>query len=95
MTLIGTKKDLEHFRQVDEIEGKKYADELDSGFWELSIADSEGYQEISEVIKSCIQQFLKDKRDRNTKNNNNSSLVKMKEGLIRRTGSFRRKSVAF
>jgi len=95
MTLIGTKKDLGHFREVEEIEGRKTAQELDSGFYELSISDSEGYQEVFDVIKDCIQQFLKrDKKELMLKNNN-SSLGKMKEGLIRKTGSLRRKSVTF
>lgn len=95
MTLVGTKRDLEHFRSVNETEGSEFAQELDSGFYELSISEGDGYQEIVDMIKSCVRQHLKREKQERQQKTNNSSLGKMKEGLIRKTGSFRRKSVAF
>ncbi|XP_031575380.1 ras-related and estrogen-regulated growth inhibitor-like [Actinia tenebrosa] len=95
MTLVGTKRDLEHFRSVNETEGSELAKELDSGFYELSISDRDGYQEVVDMVKACVRQHLKREKQERQQKTNNSSLGKMKEGLIRKTGSLRRKSVAF
>lgn len=94
--LIGTKRDLEHFREVDETEGSDLSQELECPFYEISVASSDGYKEVSEMLSGSVRQYLRhEKIGSNDKRNQPSSLSKMKEGLIKKTGSFRRKSVTF
>ncbi|KAJ7328529.1 hypothetical protein OS493_024444 [Desmophyllum pertusum] len=94
--LIGTKRDLEHFREVDETEGSDLSQELECPFYEISVASSDGYKEVSDMLCGSVRQYLRhEKTGISDKRNQPSSLSKMKEGLIKRTGSFRRKSVSF
>jgi len=94
--LIGTKKDLEHFREVDETEGSDLSQELECPFYEISVSSSDGYKEVSDMLYGSIKQYLRnEKNGTSDKRNPPSSLTKMKEELIKRTGSFRRKSVSF
>lgn len=94
--LIGTKRDLEHFREVDETEGSDLSQELECAFYEISVASSDGYKEVSDMLYGCVRQYLRHEKNGSTdKRTQPSSLSKMKEGLIKRTGSFRRKSVSF
>lgn len=94
--LIGTKKDLEHFREVDETEGSDLSQELECPFYEISVSSSDGYKEVSDMLYGSVKQYLRiDKNGASDKRNQPSSLTKMKEELIKRTGSFRRKSVSF
>lgn len=94
--LIGTKKDLEHFREVDETEGSDLSQELECPFYEISVSSSDGYKEVSDMLYGSVKQYLRnDKNGTSDKRNPPSSLTKMKEELIKRTGSFRRKSVSF
>lgn len=94
--LTGTKRDLEHLREVDETEGSDLSQELKCPFYEISVASSDGYKEVSEMLYGSVRQYLRHgKISSNDKRNQPSSLSKMKEGLIKKTGSFRRKSVTF
>ena len=94
--LIGTKRDLEHLREVDETEGSDLSQELECPFYEISVSSSDGYKEVSDMLYGSVRQYLRnEKNDGNDKRTQPSSLSKMKEGLIKRTGSFRRKSVTF
>lgn len=97
LLLIGTKRDLEHFREVDETEGSDLSQELECPFYEVSVSSSDGYKEVSDMLYGSVRQFLRNEKNclQNDKKNQPSSLSKMKEGLIKRTGSFRRKSVSF
>ena len=90
--LVGTKRDLEHFREVDESEGSELAHQIDCPFYEISISECDGYKEVTEMLHGCIKAFLQ--RDKSIVEKQRSSLMKMKEGLIRKTGSLRRKSVS-
>lgn len=94
ITLVGTKRDLEHFRKVDETEGRKLASELDNAFYEISASSSNGYKEVTDMFSGCMKQYVnREKNGGQDKRVQQSSLTKMKEGLIRKTGSFRRKSL--
>ena len=94
--LIGTKRDLEHFREVDETEGTDLSQELECPFYEISVASCDGYKEVSDMLYGSLRQYLSNEKNGATdKRTQPSSLSKMKEGLIKRTGSFRRKSVSF
>ncbi|KAL9982475.1 hypothetical protein ACROYT_G004522 [Oculina patagonica] len=94
--LIGTKRDLEHFREVDETEGSDLSQELECPFYEISVSSSDGYKEVSDMLYGSLRQYLRNEKNGTIdKRNQPSSLSKMKEGLIKRTGSFRRKSVSF
>ena len=96
LILIGTKKDLEHFREVDETEGSDLSQELECSFYEISVSSCDGYKEVSEMLHGSVRQYLRNEKNCiSDKRNTPSSLSKMKEGLIKRTGSFRRKSVSF
>lgn len=97
LILIGTKRDLEHLREVDETEGSDLSQELECPFYEISVSSSDGYKEVSEMLHGSLRQYLRNEKNcpQMDKRNQPSSLSKMKEGLIKRTGSFRRKSVSF
>jgi len=97
LILIGTKRDLEHFREVDETEGSDLSQELECTFYEISVSSSDGYKEVSEMLYDSVRRYFRNEKNcpQNDKRNPPSSLSKMKEGLIKRTGSFRRKSVSF
>ncbi|XP_031575386.1 ras-related and estrogen-regulated growth inhibitor-like [Actinia tenebrosa] len=101
MVLVGNKNDLEHFRQVESSQGREFSSELECLFKEISISERTGYEEVNDVIHGALRQYLaidqpdkKKKLDRR-ENSSVSYLSKMKEGLMKRTGSIRRKSVAF
>ena len=94
LILVGTKRDLEHFREVDETEGSDLSQALECPFYELSVSSCDGYKEVSEMLYCSVRQYLRNERN-GDKRNQPSSLSKMKEGLIKRTGTFRRKSVSF
>jgi hypothetical protein len=101
MALVGTKKDLEHLREVEEPRGRQLSSELGCLFQEISISESTGYEEVSDVIHGVLRQYVahaqvekSEKIDRR-ENSSVSYLSKMKEGIMKRTGSKRRKSVAF
>ncbi|XP_032220596.1 ras-related and estrogen-regulated growth inhibitor isoform X2 [Nematostella vectensis] len=96
LTLVGTKKDLEHFRIVQETEGSDLAQELEATFFEISVSESNGFTDVSRILHSSIKRFIKrDKIEKEKEKGNNSmSLLKMKDSIIRRTPSFRRKSIA-
>ncbi|EDO42750.1 predicted protein [Nematostella vectensis] len=98
--LIGTKRDLGHLREIDETEGSELAEELECPFYELSASEYEGYTDVCDMVYTCLKKYLKS--DRKTAPTNapatptstpTSSLSKMKEGLMRKTGAMRRKSV--
>ncbi|XP_032240130.2 ras-related and estrogen-regulated growth inhibitor [Nematostella vectensis] len=100
LILIGTKRDLGHLREIDETEGSELAEELECPFYELSASEYEGYTDVCDMVYTCLKKYLKS--DRKTAPTNapatptstpTSSLSKMKEGLMRKTGAMRRKSV--
>ena len=91
LILVGTKRDLGHLREVDESEGSTLAHQIECPFYEISISECDGYKEVTEMLHSCLKAFLR--RDKSIVEKQRSSLMKMKEGLIRKTGSLRKKSV--
>lgn len=100
--LVGNKNDLEHLRQVEWSQGQELSSELQCLFKEISISERTGYEEVNDVIRCALRQYLAldqtDKKDHKVERRENSSvsyLSKMKEGIMKRTGSMRRKSVAF
>ena len=93
LILVGTKKDLEHFREVDESEGSDLAQQLECPFYEISISGCDGYKEVTDMLYACLKAFIR--KDKLIAEKQRSSLMKMKEGIIRKTGSLRRKSVSF
>lgn len=96
LILIATKRDLEHFREIDETEGSDLSQELECPFYEISVSSCDGYKEVTDILQTSVRQFLRNEKNCITdKRHPPSSLSKMKEGLIKRTGSFRRKSVTF
>lgn len=96
LILIATKRDLEHFREIDETEGSDLSQELECSFYEISVSSCDGYKEVTDILQTSVRQFLRNEKNCITdKRHPSSSLSKMKEGLIKRTGSFRRKSVTF
>ena len=96
LILIATKRDLEHFREIDETEGSDLSQELECPFYEISVSSCDGYKEVTDILQTSVRQFLRNEKNCITdKRHPPSSLSKMKEGLIKRTGSFRRKSVSF
>lgn len=97
LILIGNKRDLEHIRQVDETEGSNLAQELDCPFYEISVSECDGYKEVSDMVYMCLKKYLQnDKQDtkaRAVSPLSTSSLIKMKDGWMRKAGAMRRKSV--
>ncbi|KXJ27464.1 ras-related and estrogen-regulated growth inhibitor isoform X2 [Exaiptasia diaphana] len=96
LALVGNKNDLEHFREVVKPEARDLATELSCSFYEISVSERTGFEEVSDVIHSCLRQYLKHAQyDRPERNASVSYLSKMKEGIKKRRNSIRRKSVAF
>ncbi|XP_068746807.1 ras-related and estrogen-regulated growth inhibitor-like [Montipora capricornis] len=96
LILIGTKRDLGHLRKVDETEGSDLSGELNCPFYEISVSCCDGYKEVSDMLRGSIRQFLENGKNgsQTDKRNQSSSLLKMKEGFIKRRGSFRKKSAS-
>ena len=96
LILIGTKRDLGHLRKVDETEGSDLSGELNCPFYEISVSCCDGYKEVSDMLCGSIRQFLENGKNgsQTDKRNQSSSLLKMKEGFIKRRGSFRKKSAS-
>lgn len=97
LTLIGTKRDLGHLREVGETEGSHLSGELECSFYEISVSCCDGYKEVSDMLCGSVRQFLRNEKNgaQTDKRNQSYSLLKMKEGIIKRTGSFRKKSISF
>lgn len=87
ITIVATKKDLKQLRKVEEYEGRFLAQDVDGLFYQVSI--SEGYDEIQEMLEEVLRACLN--RD---KNKGSSTLSRMKEGIIVKTKSLRRKSTS-
>lgn len=97
LILIGTKRDLGHLREVGETEGSHLSGELECSFYEISVSCCDGYKEVSDMLCGSVRQFLRNEKNgaQTDKRNQSYSLLKMKEGIIKRTGSFRKKSISF
>lgn len=97
LILIGTKRDLGHLREVGEAEGSHLSGELECPFYEISVSCCDGYKEVSNMLCGSVRQFLRNEKNvaQTDKRNQSYSLLKMKEGIIKRTGSFRKKSISF
>lgn len=97
LILIGTKRDLGHLREVSETEGSHLSGELECSFYEISVSCCDGYKEVSDMLCGSVKQFLRNEKNgaQTDKRNQSYSLLKMKEGIIKRTGSFRKKSISF
>lgn len=97
LILIGTKRDLGHLREVGETEGSHLSGELECSFYEISVSCCDGYKEVSDMLCGSVKQFLRNEKNgaQTDKRNQSYSLLKMKEGIIKRTGSFRKKSISF
>lgn len=97
LILIGTKRDLGHLREVGQTEGNHLSGELECPFYEISVSCCDGYKEVSDMLCGSVRQFLRNEKNgtQTDKRNQSYSLLKMKEGIIKRTGSFRKKSISF
>ncbi|XP_031575340.1 ras-related and estrogen-regulated growth inhibitor-like [Actinia tenebrosa] len=96
LILIGNKRDLGHIRKVDETEGSALAQELDCPFYEISVSECDGYKEVSDMVYMCLKKYLQNDKQDMTKArvaSSTSSLIKMKDGWMRKAGAMRRKSV--
>ena len=84
--LIATKTDLTHLRAVDEFEGRFLAQDLDCGFYEVSI--SEGYEQTHDLLKNAIHICL---GKIELEKHKGSPLSRVKGGLIGTARSLSRK----
>lgn len=80
--LVGTKSDLQHFREVEEHEGRLLAKDLNCGFYQIS--NSEGYVETQDLLFEALKRCL-DK-------NKSSPLSRVREGLVGTAKSFRKRT---
>ena len=55
--LVGTKKDLEHFRCVDRNYAQETANEFQCLFHEISISD--GYEQVEKLFQELLRKYLK------------------------------------
>lgn len=98
LILIGNKRDLEHIRKVDETEGSALAQELDCPFYEISVSECDGYKKVSDMVYMCLKKYLEhdkpEAKARAASTLSTSSLIKMKDGWMRKAGAMRRKSVS-
>lgn len=63
LVIAGTKRDLEHFRQVQDTEGSKLTHELNCGFYEISI--SEGFCDTLDMFHDILRQYLESRKAMN------------------------------
>ena len=86
LLLVATKTDLRHLKEVDEYEGRFLAQDLDCGFFQVSI--SEGYVETYDILNTalrlCINRMDTDKM-------RGSAFSRVKEGLMETAKSLSRK----
>jgi len=85
---VATKSDLKHCRKVHEYEGLFLAQDLESSFYQVSIA--EGFKETQDVLVEGIRLCINKDIDRGR----SSTLSRVKEGLRGTAKSLRKKSPA-
>lgn len=61
LVIVGTKCDLEHFREVEFDEGCELSDQLECHFYEVS--NAEGYKEVQDLLRAFLRNFLR-RRDK-------------------------------
>ncbi|XP_032220684.2 ras-related and estrogen-regulated growth inhibitor [Nematostella vectensis] len=95
--LVGNKKDLEHLREVSDLEGAELSRQFSCSFREISVSERDGYREVSEVMRTALRDVMCKNVVTQSQGRKSSSsgwyLTKMKEGIIKRTGSIRKKSL--
>ncbi|EDO47634.1 predicted protein [Nematostella vectensis] len=95
--LVGNKKDLEHLREVSDLEGAELSRQFSCSFREISVSERDGYREVSEVMRTALRDVMCKNVVTQSQGRRSSSsgwyLTKMKEGIIKRTGSIRKKSL--
>ncbi|XP_031562075.1 ras-related and estrogen-regulated growth inhibitor-like [Actinia tenebrosa] len=60
LVIAGTKRDLEHFRDVQDTEGSKLTHELNCGFYEISI--SEGFCDTLDMFHDILRQYFESRK---------------------------------